>query len=125
VLLSDDYELPPGPAWETFLLRIPERDIGRLPALLEPHIASAAERGRLARQALFEHFSVESEFDRIVELAALSLKHGPPAEERFRRRQTALIRRLAFKRNLRTAFRAAVLKTLKVLRLKSPYQMNR
>jgi hypothetical protein len=125
VLLSDDYELPPGPAWETFLLRVQERDIDKLPALLEPHVASAAERGRLAREAYFEHFSVEQEFDRIVELAVRSLRHGPPAEESFRKQQAAIVRRTALKRRLRDVLRAAVLKTLKVLHLKNPYQMNR
>jgi Exostosin family len=125
VLLSDDYELPPGPAWETFLLRVPERDIAKLPALLEAHVASAAERGRLAREAFIAHFSVEREFDRVIELAARSLRHGPPPEEQFRKQQAALIRRVERKRKLRGALRTLVLKTLKVLRLKNPYQMNR
>jgi len=125
VLLSDDYELPPGPAWETFLLRVPEREIARLPALLEAQVGSTAERGRLAREAFVEYFSVEREFDRIVELAARSLRHGPPPEEQFRKRQAAMIRRIELKRKLRGALRTVVLKTLKVLRLKNPYQMNR
>ncbi len=125
VLLCDDYELPPGPAWDTFLLRVAERDISKLPALLEPHVASAAERGRLAREAFIEHFSAEREFDRIIELAALSLRHGPPSEDQFRKGQAAMIRRVEMKRAARDAISAVVLKTLKVLRLKNPYQMNR
>jgi hypothetical protein len=125
VLLSDDYELPPGPAWEDFLLRVRERDISRLPELLEPHVASAAERGRLARQAFAEYFSIEREFDRIVELAALSLRHGPPTEERFRRGQAATIRRAELRRATRDVLRAVALKTIKVLRLGNPYRMNR
>ncbi len=124
VLLADDYELPPGPRWERFLLRVPERDIVRLPALLEAHAASAAERGRLAREAFLDHFSIEREFDRVVELAARSLRHGPPAEEQFRRQQAAMIRRAEQRRAIGGALRTAVLKTLKVLHLKNPYQMN-
>jgi hypothetical protein len=125
VLLSDDYELPPGPAWNTFLLRVAERNISRLPALLQPHVGSSAERGRLAREAFLAHFSPELEFDRIIELAALSLRHGPPSEDQFRRQQSAMIRRLHLKRAARNALRTVALKTLKVLRLKNPYQMNR
>ncbi|MGA1983649.1 MAG: exostosin family protein [Acidobacteriaceae bacterium] len=125
VLLADGYELPPGPAWDTFLLRIPERDIARLPALLEAHVASAVERGRLARQAYVEYFSVEREVDCIIELAAQSLHHGPPPEARFRKRQAAIIRRAELGRKLRSLARTAVLKTLKALHLKNPYQMNR
>jgi hypothetical protein len=124
VLLSDDYELPPGPAWDGFLLRVPERDLAKLPALLEPLVTSAAERGRLARAAYLEYFSVEREFDRVVELAARSLRHGPPPEERFRRRQAAIIQRVRLKNQIRGALRNMVLKTLKVLRIKNPYPMN-
>ena len=43
----------------------------------------------------------------------------------FRRRQHALIARAERRRKLRNLARNAVLKTLKVLRIKSPYQMNR
>ena len=125
VLIVDDYELPPGPAWEAFLLRVPEKDIARLPQLLEAEAASAAERGRLARAAFVEYFSIERELDRIIELAALSLRHGLPAEDEFRSRQRAMIRRAGWKRATRSALRKAVLKTLQVLHLKSPYQMNR
>jgi hypothetical protein len=124
VLLSDDYVLPPGPAWDTFLLRFPERDIAKLPELLEPHLASALERGQLARAAYVEFFSIEREFDRVVELASRSLRHGPPAEEQFRKQQAAIIRRVELKRRMHTALRAAALKSMKLLHLKNPYQMN-
>jgi hypothetical protein len=125
VLLSDDFALPPGPAWDRFLIQVRERDIARLPEILEPYLASAAERGRLARQAFDEYFSIEREFDRIVELAAVSLRHAPPPEEHFRKRQAAMIRRFEWKRKARAGLRSAVLKALKALRLKNPYQMNR
>jgi hypothetical protein len=125
VLLSDDYLLPAHVPWESFLLRIAERDIARLPELLEPHAAGAAERGRLARQAWLDHFAPEKEFDAIVAAAYAALRHGPPDEAAFRRRQHALIARAERKRKLRSLARSAALGTLKILRLKSPYQMNR
>jgi hypothetical protein len=125
VLISDDYLLPPHVPWESFLLRIPERDVARLPELLEPHLHEAAERGRLAQQAWLDYFAPEKEFDAIVALAAASLKHGPPAEAVFRKQQRAMIAKAERKRKLRAFARNAVLKTLKVLHIKSPYQMNR
>jgi hypothetical protein len=125
VLLADDYALPPGPAWDTFLIQVRERDIAKLPEILEPYRESAAARGRLARQAFDEYFSIECEFDRVVELAARSLRHAPPPEEHFRKRQAAMIRRFEWKRKARAGLRALVLKALKALRLKNPYQMNR
>jgi hypothetical protein len=48
VLISGNYSLPAHVPWNTFLIRIAERDISRLPALLEPHLVSAPERGRIA-----------------------------------------------------------------------------
>jgi hypothetical protein len=124
VLMADDYQLPVGPQWDKFLLRIAEKDMARLPELLEARLASAAERGRLAREAYVEFFSIEKEFDQVVDLAARSLRHGPPAEEHFRKQQAAMIRRIERKRAMRNALRTVVLTTLKVLHLKSPYQMN-
>jgi hypothetical protein len=125
VLISDGYLLPAHVPWDNFLIRIAERDITRLPELLEPHLASAADRGRFARQAWLDYFAPEKEFDAIVAAAHAALHHGPPAEAEFRRRQRALIARAERRRKLRTLARNAVLKTLKILRIKSPYQMNR
>lgn len=124
VLLSDGYSLPPGPAWDNFLLRVPEREIARLPELLEPQRSTAAERGRLAREAFLEHFSIAREFERVVELAALSLRHGPPVEDYFRRRQTAIILRAELHRSVRGALRSAALCGMKLLKVKSPYALN-
>lgn len=125
VLISDNYPLPPHVAWDPFLLRIPEKDIARLPELLESHVTTAAERGRLARQAWLEHFAPEKEFDAIAAAAHAALRHGPPDEAEFRRRQASLIARAERRRKLRGFARNAVLRTLKALRIKSPYQMNR
>ncbi len=125
VLISDDYALPPHVPWDTFLLRIPEREIRRLPQLLEPYRESSAERGRLARQAWLDHFAPEHEFDAIVDLAAASLHHGPPAESAVRAGRRSMILRASLRRQLRSAARTAILKTLRALRLKTPYRLNR
>ena len=125
VLISDDYLLPAHVPWDTFLIRVAERDIARLPALLEPCVDSVAERGLLARRAWLDYFSPEKEFDAIITAAQTALHHGPPAEAEFRKRQHALIARAERKRKFRTFARNAALKTLKALSLKSPYQMNR
>jgi hypothetical protein len=125
VLISDNYDLPPGVPWETFLLRIPEKEIRRLPQLLEPHLRSSAERGRLARQAWLDHFAPEREFNAIVTLADATLHHGPPDEFTFRQQQHSIIFRAALRRSLRSTARAAILRALKFLGLKSPYRLNR
>lgn len=125
VLLSDDYVLPPGPDWDRIVLRIPEREVSKLPELLERRVSEAAERGRLARQAFEQYFCISREFDSIVELAEKALRHGGPAEASFQGQQRSMIRQLRWKNTLYDAMRWTALKTMKVLRLKNPYQMNR
>jgi hypothetical protein len=125
VLLSDEFELTPGPAWDQFLIRVRERDIARLPTILERHLDSAGERGRLARDAFDEYFAIDHEFDCLIDLAARALQHGAPAEEYFRRRQMAMFHRFEWKRKTRAAVRSMALGALKALHLKNPYQMNR
>ncbi len=125
VLLSDEYELTPGPIWDQFLIRVRERDIARLPEILEPHLDSAAARGLLARRAYDEHFAVDREFDRLIDLAARTLQHLPPSEEYFRGRQMTMFHRYHRKVKVRVMLRTLALRTLKTLHLKNPYQMNR
>lgn len=125
VLLSDDYELTPGPAWEQFLVRVRERDIATLPAILAPLMESAAERGRLARKAYDEFFAIDREFDCLIDLAVRALYHGPPPEQYFRRRQMVRFRRFNRAVKMRAALRSLALGTLKALHLKNPYEMNR
>ena len=125
VLISDGYVLPPGPNWGSFLIRVPERQISRLPELVEPYVNQAAEMGHSARQAFEQYFSIAREFDSIVELAAKALRHGPPAEAVFRRQQVAMIRNRRWKTALRNAGRNAALKAMNALGLRNPYQMNR
>ena len=125
VLISDTYLLPPGPDWNTFLLRVPEKDIGRIPEILDAHVASSAERGRLAQLAWKKHFAPEHEFDSIVVGCWAALHHGPPSEDLFRAQQARIVRRARLRRNLRSFVRSIALGTLRVLRIRSPYQMNR
>lgn len=125
VLISDGYVLPPGPDWDKFMIRVPESKISSLAEILEPRIPEARERGQLAKEAFEQFFSMQHEFDSIVGLASRALRHGSPSEETFRRKQAAMIRQRNFRNALRDAARSVVLKTLKVLRLRNPYQMNR
>ena len=67
VLMSDRFALPPGPDWDSFLLKVRERDFGRLPELLEPHVPESEERGRKARKAWEQFFAPELIFDRVID----------------------------------------------------------
>lgn len=125
ILIADDYLLPPGPDWDSFLLRVPQRDIASLPDLLQSHLASSPERGRLARNAWLEYFAPDHEFDGIIACCWAALHHAPPSEDSLRKQQARLIKRARPRRMLRVVTRFLVLRTLKILHIKPPYQMNR
>lgn len=125
VLISDAYPLPPHVPWDSFLLRVAEREIKRLPELTERYLPESAERGRLAREAWVNHFAPEKQFDVIVGLANSALLHGPPAEADFRRMQPQMIAGFNRRLKARAMVRSAVLKTLKVLNVGTPFRMNR
>ena len=60
VIVADDLELPVGPKWEEFSLRVPEQDIEDVPQLVERLQDEAAEMGSAARRAWEDYFSPES-----------------------------------------------------------------
>ena len=67
VILSDGWVAPPGPAWETFAIRVAENDWPRIPQILEAREREAVQMGERARAAWVEWFSREVAFHRIVE----------------------------------------------------------
>jgi Exostosin family len=85
VLLADRYALPPGPDWDSFLLRIPEREFGRLPELLEPHIAESEKRGQRAREAWDKFFAPDLIFDRMIDQLYDIRQHRIIPEKLYRR----------------------------------------
>ena len=67
VILSDGWIEPPGPAWETFAIRIPEADCARIPQILEAREGEAVEMGERARSVWLEWYSGAVAFHRVVE----------------------------------------------------------
>lgn len=84
VILSDDWVPPEGPAWESFSLIVPEREVARVPEMLESHEHAAAEMGRRAREQWEQWFSASASFHRIVEWC-LSIQRSRRMPERFMR----------------------------------------
>jgi hypothetical protein len=84
VIISDDWVAPDGPAWETFSVRVAERDVPRIPRILAELEPRAAEMGRRARAAWVEWFSEEVSFHRAVE-SCLDIARGRRATEPVRR----------------------------------------
>lgn len=84
VILSDAWVPPEGPAWESFSLVVAERDVMRLPQILEAREPEAATMGGLAREQWESWFSESASFHRIVEWC-LSIKQSRRRPERLMR----------------------------------------
>lgn len=67
VILSDDWVEPVGPSWANFSVRLPEKELARIPSLLEEREAEAVEMALRARAAWEEWFSPEVSFQRVVD----------------------------------------------------------
>jgi hypothetical protein len=67
VVISDQWVPPEGPDWGSFSLRIAERDIEKIPQLLEANRGDAEAMGGRARAAWLKWFSDEVSFHRTVE----------------------------------------------------------
>jgi hypothetical protein len=68
VILSDGWVAPEGPRWEDFAIRVPEKEFGVLPRLLEEREPEAVEMGERARREWERWFSDEVLFHHLVEL---------------------------------------------------------
>ncbi len=86
VVVSDEWVAPDGPDWGSFLLRVREAEVARLPELLRAHEGEARERGVLARQAYEQFFAADVQFHRAVEACRelLAARVVPEAVSRFR-----------------------------------------
>lgn len=67
VILSDRWLAPSGPRWETFSVRIRERDVRFIPERLAAIEHRSSDMGLLARRAWEDWFSRETAFHRVSE----------------------------------------------------------
>jgi hypothetical protein len=124
VLVSDDFRLPVGPDWDSFLLRIPERKIRQLPEILQRHAAQSAERGRLARQAYEQWFAPPAMFNGIVS-TLIRLRAERKIPERWIHPFWGYILwRRRFRNTARGVAKNAVLAIFRLLKLRFIYEMN-
>ncbi len=108
VLLSDRYVLPRGPAWDSFLVRIPERRAGDVVAILRPLAPQSEARARLARAAWEQWFAPEVLFDRLVDAAASARAAGEAVDGLYRVLDPAMALALAGRSRARPVAGAAL-----------------
>lgn len=77
VIVADDLQLPLGPRWEEFSLRVPERDVATIPQLLERWEHRAAAMGAAARDAWEMYFSPGATVGSMIGWAGLLLGNFP------------------------------------------------
>ena len=75
VILSDEWVPPEGPSWETFSIRLAERDGPHLHSILEEREPEAVAMGIQARRAWEQWFSPAAAFNTVVD-GCLDLKNG-------------------------------------------------
>ncbi|HEX5234819.1 MAG TPA: exostosin family protein [Silvibacterium sp.] len=98
VIISDDWVPNDHVNWEDFSIRVQERDVHRIPEILEREVQRAPEMGTHARRAWEEHFSEKVRFHRIVEQCLeISSQINCGTVARF----TRTLRQTADPRNLR------------------------
>ena len=85
VIISDQWVPPEGPAWESFSVRVPERNVAAIPTLLERLEPRAAEMGCQARRAYEHWFAAETAFHTVVGacLEILAIRRVPEAWGRW------------------------------------------
>ncbi len=76
IILSDSLQLPLGPNWDEFSIRVRERDVFDLPTIVEQQRDRAPVMGRLARQAWEGYFSPQATANSIVHWASLLLQRS-------------------------------------------------
>lgn len=125
VLISDHYDLPVGPDWSRFLIRVRERDIARLPEILEQHIETSAERGRIAREEWERHFAPETMFNTLIAAYGRIGQRSRISETWVRPFWGALKARHEMGIVMMSIARRAVLGIFRRLHIPFVYQLNR
>jgi hypothetical protein len=124
VLIADGYVLPEGPDWDSFLIRVAEKEIENLPAILEPRRGESEDLGERAREAWERWFSTSQEFNQIVAQCELSLRSSGSSERIYRRLWPVMTFTYYSRRTIRKRIRASGLWLLRTLRLKPPYKIR-
>ncbi len=84
VILSDGWVPPPDAPWDSFSIRVAERDWQRIPQILQAREHEAVQMGDRARAVWVEWFSREVAFHRIVE-TCLAIRERRVVPERIAR----------------------------------------
>jgi hypothetical protein len=108
VIVSDDWLAPPFVEWESCAIRIPERDLRHLPAVLREREKDAVALGLRARVVWEQRYSPRGMLDTLVE-ACLDIG---PARRRFASR-LRMVRRSATNRSTARKLKLGIRRVLR------------
>lgn len=89
VIVSDDWAPPVGPDWESFSIRVPERDAASVVEVCRDRAAEAAAMGRRAADAFEQWFAADVYMRHFVELMGALEPRLPRSASRVRARRRA------------------------------------
>lgn len=124
VLVSDSFLLPEGPDWNSCIIRIPERKIAQVDAILAPRVNESAEMGRRARRVWEQWFAPDVSFNHIVQACVTIRRRRRIPERLIHHVWGYMLWRKRLKGDFRTNLRNAVLKTFRLLHIPFPYDLN-
>lgn len=84
VIISDKWVPPVGPDWDSFSIRVSEKDVSLIPAILKQELNRSREMGMLARMAYEQWFAPETRLSWAVGRFTLMLTAG--RVQKFRHR---------------------------------------
>lgn len=98
VVVSDDWLPPAFVDWESCMIRIPERDIERLPMILRERESEAVGLGARARDVWEKHFSPKTMVHYIAETCLRLYEHNPRGRRRAQIALSGLLHRQTVRR---------------------------
>jgi hypothetical protein len=125
VLISDAFVLPEGPDWSTFLIRVPERRLKKLPEILDRHQGQSSEMGRLAQEAWEKWFAPPVLFNNLIAAYVRMWERRRVPERWIHPFWGYMLWRRRTYMSTRSAARNAVLRVFRMLRLPFIYDLNR
>ncbi|HSH95300.1 MAG TPA: exostosin family protein, partial [Roseimicrobium sp.] len=84
VIVSDLWVPPTGPKWDSFSIRVAEKDVGKIPSILRSRCHEAESMGRAARAAYDEWFSPTRRLQWLVGRCLAMKSEGMTAAPFFR-----------------------------------------
>jgi hypothetical protein len=125
VMMSDKFRLPDGPAWDRFLIDVPEWKIRELPEILEKYRSESAERGRLARLAWEQYFAPRVMFNGLVAVCVRERGRRKISERWVRPFWGFMLWRARLKYGLRAFAKKIVLGLFRLAGRRFIYDLNR